>query len=86
MTKQELIELIKPKLAAVGHGIVFEIVEGGVRPDQDWWYVPVLATRNGADVAREFTINVYANIEDDLEQAHQVHVLFVPVLSESSVG
>jgi hypothetical protein len=86
MTKQEIIQLVQSKLDAVGHGISFDVVEDGVRQDQDWWYVPVLAARKGADVPREVTVNIYANIEDELEQSRSVNVLFVPVVSESTAS
>lgn len=86
MTSEQLIALAKGMLDNAGHHITFAILEEGVRPDGSWWYVPVLATRNGKDVPREVTVNIYANIEDALETDHQVNVLFVPVTSESSVG
>jgi len=46
----------------------------------------VVATRNGRDVPREITVNVYANVEDELEQQHQLSVLFVPVVAEPSIS
>jgi hypothetical protein len=82
MELDQLIKLLQDRLTAVGHGIDFEIVQDGVRRDGDWWYVPILATRNGQDVAREFTVNVYANIEDEIQQRHGVSVLFVPAVNE----
>lgn len=79
MTRDEVIQLAKQQLAQVGHGIKFEVIEAGVRQEDSWWYLPVLAERNGKELPREFTINVYANIEDELDQKHKVSVLFVPV-------
>lgn len=86
MNKKDVIVLIKSRLAQVGHGIVFEVIEDGVRQEDSWWYVPVLATRNGKDIPRETTVNVYANVEDELEQQHNLSVLFVPAVSEPSVS
>jgi hypothetical protein len=86
VTKTEVIDLAKERLSQVGHGIVFDVIESGVRQDDSWWYVPVLATRNGRDVPREITVGVYSNIEDDLERQHNVNVLFVPVVSEPAAG
>jgi hypothetical protein len=86
MTKDEVIELATNRLRETGHGIEFSIVKDGVRQEDTWWYVPVLATRNGKDVPREVTVNVYANVEDELEQQHNLSVLFVPVVSEASVN
>ena len=82
MDRDHLLVLLRDRFAAVGHGITFDVVEDGVRRDGDWWYVPVLATRNGRDVPREFAVNVFANVEDELEQQHGVSVLFVPAVNE----
>jgi hypothetical protein len=84
MKKNAVIKLVKSRLEKVGHGIVFELVEDGVRQEDSWWYVPVLASRNGKDVAREFAINIYANVENELEEKHDLSVLFVPAISEPS--
>jgi hypothetical protein len=86
MTKDEVIQLVTTRLGETGHGIVFKVVDDGVRQDDTWWYVPVLATRNGKDVPREFTVNVYANVEDELEQQHNLSVLLVPIVSEASIN
>jgi hypothetical protein len=85
MTRSQVIKLVSARLAKVGHGIVFEIIKDGVRSEEDWWYVPVVASRRGKDVPREFTVNLYANVEDELEEKHNLTVLFVPVGSESSI-
>ena len=84
MTRDELVNLVQERLDRVGHGIQFEIVRDGVRQEDDWWYVPVIASRNGKDVPRETTVNIYANIEDELEQEKELNVLFVPVVSETT--
>ncbi|MGN6506163.1 MAG: hypothetical protein ACTHM6_11425 [Tepidisphaeraceae bacterium] len=86
MTRDELIDLLNRRFALVGHGIQFDIVNDGVRQDGAWWYVPVLATRNGQAVAREFAVNVFAQIEDEIEQQYAQSVLFVPVVNEPAVG
>ena len=82
MTREQLLTLVQQRFAAVGHGIAFDIIEAGVRQDGPWWHVPVTATRNGRDVPREVTVNVFANVEDELEQQHGVSVLFVPAVNE----
>ncbi len=82
MDREPLLALLGHRFAAVGHGITFDVIEDGVRQDGDWWYVPVLATRNGRDVPREVTVNVFANVEDELEQQHQVTVLLIPAVNE----
>ena len=80
MDKDTLISLIDGRLTKVNGGLTFEIIRDGVRQDQEWWYVPVIATRNGKDVPREVTINIYANVETELEETDHVTVLFVPAV------
>ena len=86
MTKAKLLKLVRNLLADVGHGIVFDIIEAGVRREDSWWYVPVIAERKGNEVPREVTVNIYANLETDLEEEHGVTVLFVPMIRESTVS
>ncbi len=84
MTKAKLLKLLRDRLVDVGHGIVFDIVEAGVRSEEGWWYVPVIAERKGTEVPREVTVNIYANLETDLEEKHGVTVLFVPLIRETT--
>jgi hypothetical protein len=81
MDRNDLINLINKRFSTVNGGLKFEIIRDGVRQDRDWWYVPVIATRNGKDVPREVTINIYANIETELEENDHVTVLFVPAVA-----
>jgi hypothetical protein len=84
MTKSKLIQLVNTQLHKVGHGIAFDVIRDGVRQEDSWWYVPVLATRNGKEVPREVAVNIFANIEDELEQKNSVSVLFIPAVAERS--
>lgn len=86
MDKSQIIEIVNDRLAKVGHGITFEVIEDGVRQEESWWYVPVLATRRGKDVPREVTVNVFANVEDEIEQQHEASVLIIPAVTESGVS
>jgi hypothetical protein len=86
MAKKAVVKLVKSRLAKVGHGILFDLIEDGIRQDESWWYVPVIASRNGKEVPRETTIGIYANIENELEEKHDLSVLFVPAISEPSVS
>jgi len=81
MNKSKVIELVQKFLAKVDHGIAFDVISEGVRQEDSWWYVPVLATRNGKDLPREMTVNIFANVEDELEREKNVNVLFIPVIS-----
>lgn len=81
MNKEQLIELINARLQKVNGGLKFEVVLDGVRQDQDWWYVPVIASRHGKDVPREVTVNIFANVETELEEENGVTVLFIPAVA-----
>ncbi len=85
MSKNQVIRLVTTRLVEVGHGIIFDIIKDGVRSEDSWWYIPVVATRNGKDVPREITVNIYANVEDELEKKNKLSVLFVPATSETSI-
>jgi hypothetical protein len=69
---------VKVRLEKVGHGIDFDVIAGGVRQEDSWWYVPVVASRNGKDVPREITVNIFAAVEDELERNEKLSVLFIP--------
>jgi hypothetical protein len=86
MGKKKVIQLVNSRLKLVGHGINFDIIDDGVRQEESWWYVPVVATRKGKDVPREIAVNIYANIEDELEQKHDLSVMFVPAVPEESIS
>jgi hypothetical protein len=78
-TKQSVIRAVKERLAAVGHGIKFDILEAGVRADGDWWYVPVFSRLHGQDVRREVTVSIFAGVENDLHN-EGLTVLLLPVV------
>jgi hypothetical protein len=80
MKKSDVIRLAKGRLQKVGHGISFDVIIDGVRQEETWWYVPVVSTRNGKDVPREITVNIFANIEDELEQKDGLSVMFIPAV------
>jgi hypothetical protein len=80
VTKKSVIRLVKKRLDAVGHGIMFEILEAGVRADGEWWYVPVLSSLRGQNVKSDVTVNIFATIENDLYSAEGLTVLLVPVV------
>jgi len=80
VTKKFVIQLVKNHLDAVGHNILFDILEAGVRADDDWWYVPVISTLRGKDVKRDVTVSIFAEVENDLHKAEGLTVLLVPVV------
>ncbi len=78
VNRDEIIQQTRAALAGLGPRYTFEIVEPGVRQDDAWWYVPVIArTARGEEAPYELVVNIYANIEDQLQGAG-VNVLFVP--------
>ena len=80
VTKQSVIRLVQKQLDAVGHGIQFEIVEAGVRADEEWWYVPVLSSLRGQTVKRDVTVSIFATVENDLHTTEGLTVLLAPVV------
>ena len=80
VTKKSVIRLVRKQLDAVGHGIEFELVEAGVRADGEWWYVPVLSSLRGQNVKSDVTVNIFANVENDLHNSEGPTVLLVPVV------
>ena len=80
VTKKSVIRLVRKQLDAVGHGIEFELVEAGVRADGEWWYVPVLSSLRGQNVKSDVTVNIFANVENDLNNSEGPTVLLVPVV------
>jgi hypothetical protein len=81
MQKDEVIRLIDDRFQTVNGGINFEIIKDGVRQEESWWLVPVIATRRDGYGPRLVTIEIYANIETELEEKHDLTVLFVPAVS-----
>ncbi len=80
LTKRAVVRWVRDQLDAVGHGIAFDVVEAGVRADDDWWYVPVLSTLHGKDVKRDVTVSVFAAVENDLYASRKLTILLVPVV------
>ena len=79
-TKKSVIQLVKKQLDAVGHGIEFDILDAGVRADDEWWYVPVISRLRGKDVKRDVTVSIFATVENDLHKTEGLTVLLVPVV------
>lgn len=59
-------------------GVTIEVVRGGVRRQDDYWYVPV---RPSAQPPRMYEYyEVLAEVEATLEEEEQLQVFLVPVL------
>lgn len=85
--RADLIEAVSHSLSEVGERFRFEIVEPGVRKDEDWWYVPVIAlTSDGRELPREFTNNLYSNVEEQFAREQHINVLFIPALPEPATS
>ena len=86
--KHQVIEWVDERFRAINGGLEFQILREGVREDGNWWYVPVIATLHGKDVThgniefpREKTVGIFADVEGDMEESHQLTVLLVPAVA-----
>lgn len=74
-----MIEEVRKRLAARKLPWRFQVLEGSVRRDGGWWYVPVAAkSENGVPATREAVITAYADIENDIQEETHTNILFVP--------
>jgi hypothetical protein len=80
MSKAKVIKSVNDRLSKVGHGIEFSILTDGVRADGEWWYVPVLSKRGKKQLDRQLAVNIFANVENDLQRNQKLTVLIVPVV------
>jgi hypothetical protein len=79
MTAQQLISEVKNRLAGLDARLRFDVVEAGVRQDDEWWYVPVIPEMSdGRLAARDFSVNVLAGVETKLHSDLGINVLFIP--------
>ena len=79
MTAIELTGLIKERLGKLDSRLHFDVVDEGVRQDNEWWYVPVIPEmQDGRLAARDFSVNVLAGVETELHESLGVNVLFIP--------
>ena len=79
--QQGVIDHVRILLDRVGERFRFEIVEAGVRQDDLWWYVPVIAlSSDGRELPQQFATNVYANVEQQVADEFKENVLIIPAL------
>jgi hypothetical protein len=79
MDREQVIKAVRDALDAVDKRFKFDVIEAGVRPDGEWWYVPVVAEGpNGSEPPREFVISVFANIEEQLQEEQHLNIMFIP--------
>jgi hypothetical protein len=81
MEKAQVIDLLTQRFHQVNGGITFELIQDGMRQTENWWQVPVLATRNGKDVPHQIAVNIFATVESELETNFDLSVLIIPVTS-----
>ena len=78
MQSSDVISLVRNALERAGDRFKFDVLAAGVRQDGNWWYVPVVArTARGGEPPLEVVVNIYANIEEEL-QNDGLNVMFVP--------
>jgi hypothetical protein len=77
MTRKEVIRIVHECLKKhKDKNWPLEVLEDGVRQDDDWWYVPV---RPGQKRERGFEYyDLLARIEEELEDQKELNILLVP--------
>lgn len=70
--------LLKPRQPS---GYKLRVVPEASRLDDDWWYVCVQPDRD--DVRNYDYYDILAQVEQEIEDEHDVNVLLVPVAAES---
>lgn len=77
MSKKDVVQRVNHYLKSHQFdGLTVKIVEGAVREDDDWWYVPVRPSSQGAITYQYY--GVLTDIEGELKQNDHLDVLLVP--------
>ncbi len=77
MSKKDVVQRVNHYLKSHQfNGLTVESVEGAVREGDDWWYVPVRPSSQGAITYQYY--GVLTDIEGDLKQNDHLDVLLVP--------
>ena len=73
MTKDEVLRTIREQIDAPG---AIEILDEGVRSENEWWYVPV---KRKSDLPKTYEYyDLLATLEERLDEEKNLNVLFVP--------
>ena len=76
--RNRIAALARARLTKADARLAFHIIEAGIRQDNEWWTVPVIAEMtDGRPAPREYVIGVLANAEEDILEKESVNVLFV---------
>jgi|GEM_PF-2110431 len=85
--RQRIAELAKARLTKADTRLAFHVIEAGIRQDNEWWTVPVIAEMaDGRPAPREYIIGVLANAEEDILEKESLNVLFVTALRGDGEG
>ena len=77
MSKKDVVQRVNHYLKSYHFdGLTVEIVEGAVREDDGWWYVPVRPSSQGAITYHYF--GVLTDIEGEIKEKEHLDVLLVP--------
>ena len=83
LAQQDVLATVRSALAArTAGGIRLEILEKGIRQEDDWWYVPVRPVGK-----TERTVQYYdllAEIEGELQDKMNLHILLIPTGPDES--
>jgi hypothetical protein len=83
MTEEKVVELVREQL--MKHhpgGVTLEIGPGPIRRREEFWYVPVLPSREPPRMFEYY--EALAEIGATLGEEHNIHVWLVPVMPEET--
>ena len=78
MTKQKVLEIVGERLKANTSDVEFQVLGEEAVKERSWWHVPVFASKNGVEIPRRTQIEIYAEVETEIEDEYKVTVLFIP--------
>jgi len=77
LTKRNIAELVRGYLSKIRmDGLTVEVVDRGVRQEEQWWYVPVRTNKEPRRLYRLY--EELAEVECDIEDKENLHVFIVP--------
>jgi hypothetical protein len=85
-SKESLIQTVKSYLHETPYkkeNLPQVVVEGNVRPDEDYWYVPISTPREAESVFDYY--NYLAKIEEAILDNEDQHVILVPCLDSEDL-
>jgi hypothetical protein len=61
-------------------GVTFDVIEGAIRKEEHWWYVPI---RPSVEPTKRYQYyEILADVEAELDENEQLKVLLAPIPAE----